>query len=394
MRIGVYIHIPFCLRKCHYCDFLSFPADGKAYQAYTDALLNEIAHTPQLMNHKIDTIFIGGGTPSVLPPDSIAEILENIKRAMRQRNRAAQGNGLLVSSGTIQGTHLPVRPSVTPEITLEANPATVTSETLEAYMRMGINRMSFGLQSANDAELATLGRLHHYHDFQQNYIAARKAGFTNISIDIMFSLPGQSLHSWRNTLERVAELEPEHISAYGLIVEDGTAFETITIDDELDRQMYALACETLNRQGYERYEISNFTKPGYHSHHNKKYWTRAEYIGLGLGAHSFMNETRWRNTERFDEYINHNGIPAFIRRDETSLTRGDAMAEFMFLGLRLSRGVSEKEFFETFACELRAVYCDAIKKHVALETLAAKQGRIYLTERGINVSNAVMRDFL
>ena len=380
-NLGVYIHIPFCLRKCHYCDFLSFGSgssamsDERVYLAYTTALLNEIAHTPELNRDSliIDTIFIGGGTPSVLPPDYIAEILD-----------------------AVRGKHSPC----VPEMTLECNPATVTIETLAAYKRMGINRLSFGLQSANDEELALLGRLHSYDDFRHNYSAARDAGFMNISADIMFSLPGQNIVTWRNTLERVAGLKLEHISAYGLIIEDGTPFAKmhddgkLLIDDALDRDMYAIAGEILGDHGYERYEISNFAKPGYHSRHNEKYWTRAEYIGLGLGAHSLMNETRWRNTESFKEYITDNEIPESIRCDRTVLTKLDAMAEFMFLGLRLSRGISEAEFYKAFGHELYSIYGNQIKKHIALETLAAERGRVYLTERGVSVSNVVMGEFI
>jgi len=362
---GIYIHIPFCLRKCHYCDFLSVVADSQAYRAYKDALLKEIANTKVV---PFDTIFIGGGTPSVLPPDHIAEILGEI------------GVGI--------------------EITLEANPATVTYESLTAYAQMGINRLSFGLQSANDTELEKLGRLHNYDEFRQNYFDARKAGFTNISVDIMHSLPGQSLCSWRDTLERVVELEPEHISAYGLMIEDGTVFANmrdegkISIDERLDRQMYAFLCEFLNHCGYEHYEISNFAKPGFGSRHNKKYWTRAEYIGFGLGAHSFIDETRWRNTEIFDEYIANSDMPEKRRRDLTKLTKADAMAEYMFLGLRLRQGVSEEAFYEAFGMQLYSVYGEQINKHIRLKTLVSESGRVYLTDHGVSVSNVVMGDFL
>jgi len=370
--IGVYIHIPFCLQKCRYCDFLSFVyrQGERTYKAYQAALINEITNTPEL-GGKIDTIYIGGGTPSVLPPDYIAEILVCICGERTE----------------------------TTEITIEVNPATVTLETLAAYRKMGINRLSFGLQSANDPELELLGRLHTYNDFLRNYAAARAAGFGNISVDLMFSLPGQSLDDWMGTLERAAPLEPEHISAYGLTVEDGTPFALmrneglINSDEALDREMYALTCEILGRHGYERYEISNFSKPGYHSRHNKACWKRAEYIGLGLGVHSFMGETRWRNTSDIDDYIAHNGTPDIIRHDITPLTKTDAMAEFMFLGLRLTRGVSELEFQETFGLDLRSVYGAQIEKHLALETLARQEERIFLTKKGIDVSNVVMAEF-
>lgn len=364
-HIGAYIHIPFCVRKCFYCDFLSFATGG--YAEYKAALLNEIAHT-ELSAYEIDTVFIGGGTPSILPPEFIAEILRALKNADA------------------------------PEITLEANPG-VMPASLAEYRVMGINRLSFGLQSTHGAELRRLGRIHSYDDFLKSYHTARDAGFANISVDLMHSLPGQGLEDWEATLERVIALAPEHVSVYGLMIEENTVFGQqladglLTAPDErLDREMYALACDKLDRAGYNRYEISNFAKSGYESGHNIKYWARAEYIGFGLGAHSFMNETRWRNTEDMGEYLAKNGLAG--KHEEAAISRAEAMAEYLFLGLRMADGVSEDGFYKSFGCELRSVYGEQIKKHTATGLLLEDAGRVYLSPRGVDVSNVVMAEFL
>lgn len=374
----LYIHIPFCVKKCSYCDFLSFPAGREVQRAYVDALLDEIRGEKETGD--ADTIFFGGGTPSLLPAEEIARIMGQIRETWRISTEA--------------------------EITLEANPGTLTQEKLRLWRQAGINRLSIGLQSSVNEELKTLGRIHTWEEFLEGYHMAREAGFTNINIDQMSALPGQTADSWRHTLERVLALKPEHISAYSLIVEEGTPFYEKYGEDarrrergesckylpseETERQMYYDTDTVLKEGGYHRYEISNYALPGKECRHNCGYWRRLPYRGFGLGASSLVQEVRFHNTADLAQYLRRD----FPRMDEEHLTTEDQMEEFMFLGLRLMSGISEMEFREKFGRSFTNVYGKVSEKLAAQGLLVWENGRVYLTAAGIDVSNYVLAEFL
>lgn len=370
-ELELYIHIPFCVRKCEYCDFLSGPAGKQEQREYMEALFSEIDGTEKFEDYEVSTIFIGGGTPSVLPGEWIEELMEKVKN------------------------HFPVRTDG--EISIEANPGTVDESKLQSYRRAGINRISFGCQSGDDEELKMLGRIHTWEEFLESFSLARAAGFSNINVDLMSGLPGQSLSSWEESLEKVAKLQPEHVSAYSLIIEEGTPFALKKLnlpDEEEERKMYEKTHEILESYGYHQYEISNYGKPGKECLHNIGYWQRKEYLGLGLGSASLIQEKRFHNTGKMEEYLAKSDKVGEIREDIEKLTRENQMEEFMFLGLRMLEGVSEKEFQEKFGTDLKNIYGDVIKKYIQLGLLEQKGDRLYLTRRGISVSNPVLADFL
>ena len=398
-ELELYIHIPFCARKCAYCDFLSFAAPERVYRDYMDKLLEEICgQGPNFQEYRVSTIFVGGGTPSLLPADLIMELFATL--------------------------HENFDISLDAEITMEANPGTLTMEKLEVYRQSGVNRLSIGLQSADDKELKYLGRIHSYDSFLKSYQRARQAGFQNINIDLMSALPGQDVHSWKNTLKKVMMLRPEHISAYSLIIEEGTLFyerfgepqgscacgaqtaaevaaraAVMTLpdlpDEDTDREMYHLTREMMAAHGYERYEISNYAKKGYECRHNTGYWTGVEYLGLGLGASSYTYGYRYHNTEDLQEYLSLNlyegGAAA---RDIEELTLEDKMEEFMFVGLRMMKGVSGSEFLDRFGQNMWNVYGDALKKLELQGLIEVDAPMVRLTELGIDVSNVVLSEFL
>lgn len=367
----IYIHIPFCAKKCEYCDFLSGPAGGKEQRAYVQALLKEIRAAEEGQGRSVSSIFIGGGTPSLLKEDLLGSILNEIYKKFNLEPGA--------------------------EISIEVNPGTVSSKKLEAYRRMGINRLSIGLQSTDDRELKTLGRLHNYAQFLETYQAAGNAGFDNINIDLMSALPDQTYEGWVANLRRTAELSPAHISAYSLIIEEGTPFamrELNLPDEETEYRMYEDTAAILEEYGYEQYEISNYAKKGRRCRHNVGYWTRCDYLGLGLGAASLWGKKRFSNTADMEEYLRNSAFPERIRLMEPVLSRKDEMAEFMFLGLRMTEGVSEAAFRQGFGVEMREIYGEVLKKYTGMELLEEKDGRIFLTRKGIHVSNSVMSDFL
>lgn len=367
----IYIHIPFCAKKCEYCDFLSGPAGGKEQRAYVQALLKEIRAAEEGQGRSVSSIFIGGGTPSLLKEDLLGSILNEIYKKFNLEPGA--------------------------EISIEVNPGTVSSKKLEAYRRMGINRLSIGLQSTDDRELKTLGRLHNYAQFLETYQAAGNAGFDNINIDLMSALPNQTYEGWVANLRRTAELSPAHISAYSLIIEEGTPFamrELNLPDEETEYRMYEDTAAILEEYGYEQYEISNYAKKGRRCRHNVGYWTRCDYLGLGLGAASLWGKKRFSNTADMEEYLRNSAFPERIRLMEPVLSREDEMAEFMFLGLRMTEGVSEAAFRQGFGVEMREIYGEVLKKYTGMELLEEKDGRIFLTRKGIHVSNSVMSDFL
>lgn len=376
--ISLYLHIPFCVKKCHYCDFLSFPGCSLSRQAeYVDAMIQEIhAYREAAEDYEVKTIFLGGGTPSLLEK----ELVERLFHELYSVWRAAPET----------------------EITIEANPGTLSREKLIGYHMIGINRLSLGLQSTIAQELATIGRIHNYEQFLANYYLAREAGFDNINIDIMSALPGQTLISYGKTLERILKLQPEHISSYSLILEEGTDFwenaeiERALPSERTERIMYHYTKKCLQNAGYERYEISNYAKPGYACLHNQVYWTGGEYLGLGLGAASYWKGARFSNTPDMEEYMENCSRARITenRKEIVTATQKSRMEEYMFLGLRMIRGVSIREFERRFGIPMNRIYGTVIRSYIGQGLLKIEQDRLMLTERGIDVSNSVMADFL
>ncbi len=408
--LGIYIHIPFCVQKCLYCDFVSGPATKDTKINYVNCLLKEI----ELCNYGnktgseyiVDAIFIGGGTPSVLDADCIEDILCKIKEKYEISDDC--------------------------ECTIEVNPGTVDSEKLKIYREAGINRLSIGLQSCNDNELKILGRIHNFKAFEDTFQAARLAGFDNINVDLMSSIPEQTEESFTWSLQKIIKLNPEHISVYSLIVEEGTPFYEMDLklpDEDTERQIYYKTGEILKEHGYAQYEISNYAKPGKECKHNIRYWKCSEYIGFGVAAASYFNSVRWKNTEDInqyikyiqganssadkhcvddinDEYCTHNnnkwqdlgniGImqcDKFYSERET-LTTEEQCAEFMFMGLRMNKGVSSDEFYKRFGFTPDEKYGEVIAKHIQNGLLVKEENCIRLTDKGRDVCNFVMADFL
>ena len=377
MRGGMelYLHIPFCVKKCAYCDFLSFPSGQELQRRYAKRLMEDI----DCMGKKygdipVDTIFIGGGTPSVPESRLIVDLMEHVNHAFR------------ISDGA--------------EISMEANPGTVTREKLKEYRRAGINRISFGLQSANDRELKLLGRIHTWAEFLESFALARECGFTNLNIDLMSALPGQTCESWKDTLKRVTDLEPEHISAYSLIIEEGTPFgekygseegRKLLPDEDSEREMYHETKRFLRECGYERYEISNYAKPGRECRHNIGYWTGVPYLGLGLGASSYMNGSRFAVSSDMQQYLGEK--PGLFQNVE-KLTRKDMEEEFFYVGLRMVSGVSLTEFKKRFGVSAQEVYPGLMETFVAEKAAEFQGDRFVLTDYGLDVSNYIMAQFL
>ncbi|MFA9463006.1 MAG: radical SAM family heme chaperone HemW [Velocimicrobium sp.] len=378
--LQLYIHIPFCIKKCKYCDFVSSPEKKEVIDAYYQNLLMEIERygdgSYPIGDYMVKTIFIGGGTPTSIDASYIKGIMEKVKE---------------VFSFALKSEI---------EITIEANPGTLTREKLMVYKRLGINRLSIGLQSANNQELNLLGRIHTYEEFLDTYKLCRSCGFTNINIDLMSALPGQTLDSWNTTLRSVIGLNPEHISAYSLIIEEGTPFFDIyqtkkgqLPDEDIEREMYYMTQKVLQEAGYKRYEISNYAKEGYMCQHNIGYWERIPYIGFGLSAASLFENTRFANPCTHQEY------ERFVRGEThwqqvECLEEKEQMEEFMFLGLRKTAGVRKIDFFQSFHISMESIYSAVIKKLVNDKLLVETQEKIFLTERGIDVSNYVLAKFL
>ena len=369
--LELYVHIPFCVRKCQYCDFLSGPSDEETKDRYIEALLKEIRAAEHTEDYEIVSVFIGGGTPSALKAEAIASIMRTLQEQFFFCEDA--------------------------EVTIEANPGTVDLEKLTIYRNVGINRLSLGLQSTDAEELKLLGRIHSYEEFLKSYEWAREAGFSNINIDLMFAIPGQTGEAWRQHLYQVAELNPEHISAYSLIIEEGTPFAEQNLDlpdEDTEYQMYEDTAEILERYGYRQYEISNYAKQGYMCRHNAVYWQRREYLGFGLGASSLYGGMRFSNTHQMQEYLKESRNPDQIRQDVTVLSRNERIEEFMFLGLRMTEGISEKKFEENFDVRLMDVYGDILQKYEETGFMEHIETKWRLTRKGIHVSNHILADFL
>ena len=376
-ELELYLHIPFCVSKCKYCDFLSAPSGEEQRQIYVERLFRRIRYWSDVIHnygYEIVSIFVGGGTPSILTEAQITQVFEAVHESFPIREDA--------------------------EITLEMNPGTDVKDKLPVYRELGINRLSMGLQSADNEELKCLGRIHTYEDFRQVYQWVREAGFTNINVDLMSAIPGQTLESYEDTLRKVADLEPEHISAYSLIIEEGTPFyerygegrhaEELP-DEDIERQMYVRTGEILEDYGYHRYEISNYAKDGYECRHNLGYWDRKEYLGIGAGASSLMDHIRWKEPDHIGPST---GLVLEEREDFTRLRRKDEMEEFMFLGLRKINGVLEYDFYKSFRVSMDEIYKESIENLIKEGLLVREEDRIRLTDRGIDLSNYALSQFL
>ena len=379
----LYIHIPFCVKKCDYCDFLSFSADEQTQRSYVAALQKELVfYGAKYKGRRITTIFIGGGTPSWLREESMQAVMETV-----YQNFAVDGDA---------------------EITIECNPGTITEHKFEVYRRIGINRLSIGLQSVHNEELKILGRIHTFEQFLKTYDMARKHGFSNINIDLMSSLPGQTPEIFCDSLYQVLKLKPEHISAYSLIIEKGTPFyelyrfdavrqeagmqtESLPTEEE-EYQTTKMTQHILKEAGYHWYEVSNFAKPGYECRHNIGYWKRVDYLGVGLGASSLIDNVRYSNTRDLYTYLS---VPAdSLHETAEQITRNGQMEEFMFLGLRMRDGFYRDEFTQAFGIPIEAVYGDALNHLQQEELLLKREGRIYLTDKGMDLNNYVVAQFM
>ena len=373
--LELYIHIPFCIRKCNYCDFLSFPETESGIAQYCHALKEEIKRTgDQAEGIGVRSVFIGGGTPSILEAEQITEIMTCIRN-----NFSIEKNA---------------------EITIESNPGTLNAEKLNCYHELGINRLSIGLQSTDDDCLRRLGRIHTFQEFEKNYEQARKSGFQNINIDLMSGLPGQSLRGYEDTLNRVTELKPEHISSYSLIIEEGTPFyKSDSVlqqlpDEDTERKMYERTKEILEQQGYERYEISNYARQGRECIHNLGYWEQVPYLGMGLGASSFYNGARFSNERNFRKYLSTPYLPFEHREDYVQVSREEQMEDTMIFGLRKMKGISVSEFEREFGTPIWEMYGSVIERYSNLGLLIQEGDVLRLTDAGIDVSNRIFEDFI
>jgi oxygen-independent coproporphyrinogen-3 oxidase len=374
--LSVYVHFPFCKRKCTYCDFASYEGMEHRIPTYMEALKKEIIEkSAEFEKRKIYTVYFGGGTPTY--PDSgwIQKIMNLLKESFDC--------------------------SFCEESTLEANPGTVTPESLKKYKEAGFNRLSIGLQSANDRELEKAGRIHRYRDFLESYKYARNAGFTNINVDLIFGFPWQSYQDWKNSVDTLVSLNPEHISCYDLILEEGTPLfnqiqkgEYVMISDSLNREMYYYVCDTLKKNGYRQYEISNFAKPGFESKHNTVYWKTLDYIGFGAGAYSFVNGIRYGNTDDIEEYIGRikKDGNAVIQREALSFE--DRMNEYAMLGFRMTDGIDMEEFFSKFGVRFSEYYNEKILMLTKEGFIEIQDKKVRLSRKGLDFANLFFMEFI
>ena len=368
--IGLYVHIPFCVKKCAYCDFCSFPVcDIKNRAEYIDALCCELL-SYKYKTVSVDSIFFGGGTPSLLSGDEFRKITDAI-------------NESFVISDNV-------------EFTVECNPKTLTKENLDVYLGSGVNRISIGLQSIHEKELKKLGRIHSYEDFKKIYAMVRDSGIKNVSVDLMYGIPEQNEESFMETLKNIVSLSPEHISVYGLIVEDGTYLSDhidnyILPSEDSECNMYDSACNFLRESGYFHYEISNYSKSGYECRHNLKYWRDREYIGVGVSAYSYFEGVRFGNSRDYSAYVRDYTI---CREFEEKISHEGEKYEYAMLALRLSEGFSLREYREKFSCDFLDKKSNLVEKMSNLGLLKIEDDRIMLTEKGFYVSNSILSELL
>lgn len=374
-KISLYIHIPFCAQKCLYCDFPSFARKDHLRKAYIEALNKEIISLREKHNNlEINTIFIGGGTPSVLEAHELECLLKEVAKLNMAKDI---------------------------EYSMECNPGNLTEEKLEVMKKYGVNRISMGLQAKQDNLLKGLGRIHNYKTFKENFLLAKKVGFNNINVDLMFGLPNQRLNEWEETLREIISLDPAHISAYSLIIEEGTAFYNLYENDKLklpteeeERKMYHLAKKILEENGFNQYEISNYAKDGKECRHNLAYWNMDNWIGVGSAAASYINGKRIKNISSVEEYINSINEKGEAVEEIINNSKNDNMEEFMFMGLRKINGIDENKFKKRFSMNINDVYGEILNKYIGEGLLIRESGRIFLSEKGIEISNIIMADFL
>ena len=378
LEIGVYVHIPFCVRKCYYCDFVSYSDKFELQEEYIKKLIEEIEDNKDLLkNNEITTIYIGGGTPSSLKPELIKNVLDKICEVANIKNKEKV------------------------EITIEVNPGTVTKNNLQLYKNCGINRLSIGLQSTNDKLLNEIGRIHNYEQFLNTYNWAVEAGFSNINVDLMLGLPTQTISDLKESLEKIVNLKPapKHVSVYSLIIEEGTEIENKISEGELqlpeeadERNQYKYTKNYLELNGYKHYEISNFAKPGYESKHNMNCWEQKQYVGFGLAAHSYINGCRYSNTCDLEEYLSKESEDVKTMHEEQTLE--DMQKEYMLLGLRKIDGVSVSEFKEKFGENPIYLFRNELQKLVEEDLLVVDLDNIKLTNKGLDFANLVWEEFV
>lgn len=372
--IGLYIHMPFCKAKCYYCDFISYANKEKLIKEYVEALIKEMKHI-NLSKYSIQTVYIGGGTPSLIDSESISKIMDNVRPFVADNA----------------------------EITIEINPGTANKEKLKKYKEIGINRLSIGLQSADNELLSEIGRIHKYEDFLNVYNEARNIGFRNINVDLMLGLPNQDLKKLEESVKEVITLSPEHISIYSLILEENTKLYDMVMNEELklpdeaiERKMYWNVKKMLENEGYIHYEISNFAKEGYKSRHNSDCWEQKEYIGIGVSSHSYLNNKRYSNSESVEEYIkniNNNDFDKNITIHEEQ-TKEDKQKEYMILGLRKINGVNITKFKNKFGENPIFLYRQELNKLVQEELIEIYDNNIKLTDKGLDLANVVWEEFI
>ena len=372
-ELGIYIHIPFCVKKCYYCDFVSFTNQNANIKKYIQAILKELEQY-DLNKYNITTIYIGGGTPSAISSAYIVNILEKIKEKLENNNTEWKDI----------------------EITIEVNPGTVTKEKLQDYKSVGVNRLSIGLQTTNDNLLKIIGRIHTYEEFLETYKLAEEVGFKNINVDLMIGLPSQTIQDLKDSLNKVIKLEPKHISTYSLILEENTVLEKlvesgklILPDEDMERQMYWYVKNTLELNGYNHYEISNFAKEGFESKHNLNCWEQKQYIGLGLASSSYINNERYSNVGDMKKYLNGSGK---IIEERQSIE--DTEKEYMLLGLRKTSGVNISKFKEKFACNPLFLFREELNKLVMDKLITVDTNNIKLTNKGLDFANLVWEEFV
>ena len=373
-KLGLYIHIPFCVKKCAYCDFYSI-CDLSQREAYIKALIAQIqSYRPVAKNHIVDTSYIGGGTPSLLSGEQMLKILKAVRSTFKVSDDA--------------------------EITMEANPGTLDTEKLAAYHEAGINRLSLGLQSADNDELARLSRIHTKEQFESSFLLARLEGFQNISVDLMYALPEQKAQTLSDTLDYVIALDPDHISFYGLKIEPETPFgqdpdiENLIPDEDAQAEMYLSSVEKLEAAGYLQYEISNFAKPGYESRHNIKYWKCDDYIGFGPAAHSFFKGNRFSYAKEFVRFLLSPTDRDALIDESSEVTVEEAASQFVMLGFRLRSGIDIVEYGERFGDDFEARYLERMKPFLEKKYILKTKNGYRLSRRGLLVSNYILSEIL